>query len=168
MMPENWSELLLSAHKKTLLAALHQHPEDKHMLLDLLLKEKDPLAWRAGWLLGDCISNNDPIIVPLISEIIDLLPEKTESQQREYLKILLRMNLYEKQEGKLFDLCTQLWLNPRKQPSIRMYSFRLMLKIAENHPQLIHEIKIIAQTEHTQNLSKGVRHSVGLLLNKLK
>lgn len=166
-MPENWSDLLLNTHKTSLIEILHQHPEDKIKLLDLLLNEKDPVAWRAGWLLSDCLDTDDPIIIPLISDIIHFIPEKSEGQQREWLKILLRMNLNEEQEGKLFDLSTQLWLNPKKQPSIRMYSFRLMLKIAGKHPDLIPEIKVLASTEHAENLSPGVKHSVGLLLKKL-
>lgn len=162
------SELLLTSHKKSLLEEVAAHPEYRDQLLDLLLNAENPLAWRAGWLLFDCTPPNDPLILPKIDHIIDILPQKMQSQQRELLKLLFKMDLTEHQMGRVFNIASSFWLNPKKQPSVRMYSFRWMLKIAEVHKELLPEVLLLAESPQTQNLSPGVKHSVGLLLKNLR
>jgi hypothetical protein len=55
------------------------------------------------------MSPNDRRIRKYIKRIIDVLPTKMDSQQRELLIVLQRMELNDNYEGCVFDICTKIW-----------------------------------------------------------
>jgi hypothetical protein len=115
---------------------MKSHPEDFEDAIKLAIADKQPYSWRAAWLLWSCMDKNDQRIHRNLEKIIDTLPLKCDDQLRELLIILQRMELNDDYEGKLFDICVNIWEKIGKQPSVRYNAFKLMVKIIKKHPDL--------------------------------
>lgn len=76
------------------------------------------------------------------------------------------MDLDEKYESVLFDMCMNIWEQINKAPSVRINALKLIIKIANKHPELKHEISFLAQDHYLKSLSPGARHSALILLNQ--
>jgi hypothetical protein len=152
--------ILMTFHKKEMMAWLEAHPESFEEAIRLAIADKPTLSWRAAWLLWSCMRDNDQRIIPFITSIIECLEIKRDGHQRELLKILYRMDLSEEQEGYLFDFCTNVWEKLGKAPSVRHNAFRMIIKIASKYPDLSNEIALITQSHYLDTLSPGVRRAV--------
>ena len=87
--------------------------------------------------------------------------------ERELLKILLMMELDEKYEGLLFDICMNVWEQIDKAPSVRINALKMIIKIANKHPELRQEISFLTQDHYLQSFSPGARHSVTKLMKEV-
>jgi hypothetical protein len=157
---------LTSCYKDEMIAFMNAHPECFEEAVELAVSDKQPYSWRAAWLLWSVIEENDKRIKRFIKRIANAAKTKSDSHQRELLKILLMMELVEKDEGVLFDLCMNIWEQISKAPSVRVNALKLIIKIANKHPELKKEISFLAQDHYLESLSPGARHSVLKLLNQ--
>ena len=133
----------------------------------MAVTDKQPYSWRAAFVLWSVIQNNDVRIQKHIKRIVKAVKGKSDGHQRELLKILLMMELDEKYEGVLFDLCMNIWEQIDKSPSVRVNALKMIIKIANKHPELVKEISFLAQDHYLESLSPGARHSVRKLMNEL-
>ena len=164
----NLQLVLTRQYKEGALAYMEEHPEDFEPALKIALSEEPHLGWRAAWLVFNCMTDNDPKIAPFLDQILNVLPEKKDGHQRELLKILMRMELTDDQQGFLFDHCVTLWESVRRTPSIRYAAFRMMVQIASSYPELKHEILVLTQPQFINTLSPGIKNSVRKMIAKLK
>jgi hypothetical protein len=139
---------------------MKSHPEDFEEAVKLAIGDKQPYSWRAAWLLWSCMDKNDQRIHKYVEKIIDTLPTKCDDQLRELLIILQRMEISDDYEGKLFDICVNIWEKIGKQPSIRYNAFKLIVKIVKNHPDLSKEIIFITDSHYMDSLSDTVKNSI--------
>jgi hypothetical protein len=75
--------------------------------------------------------------------------------------------LKEEYEGKLFNLCMNIWEQIDKAPAVRVNAFKFIVKIAKKHRELAKEIAFLAQDHYLESLSPGARHSVSKLMKDL-
>jgi hypothetical protein len=158
---------LLNSYKDELISFMHAHPEYFDEAIELAIADKQPYSWRAAWLLWSCMEVNDERIQKYIKKIIDTLETKDDGHQRELLKILLQMELKDEYEGKLFNLCMNIWEQIDQAPAVRVNAFKFMVKIAKKHPELSQEITFLTQDHYLESLSPGARHSVTKLKKEL-
>ena len=152
--------ILMRFNKSAMISYMENNPGDYAEAIELAVGDKQPYSWRAAWLLWSCMEDNDPRIQKHIPRIISSLPSKQDGHQRELIKILFRMELPEKHEGVLFDLCMNLWEQVSKTPSVRHNALRMIIRIASKYPELHNDIGFITQEHYLQPLSPGVRRSV--------
>ncbi len=158
--------LLLNSYKSDLIAYIELHPEDFEELVELSVSDKQPYSWRAAWLLWSCMANNDKRIHKYIKKIIEILAYRNDNQQRELLMILQRMAISTAYEGRLFDLCINIWTNINKNSSLRFNAFKIMYAISKKYPELSSEIKLMTDDCYTGNLSDNVKKSIHKILRK--
>ncbi len=158
---------LTSCYKNEMISFMKSHPEAFDEAIQLAITDNQPYSWRAAWLLWSCIEENDKRIQKHINKIVNAVKSKNDSHQRELLKILLMMELNEKYEGLLFDLCMNIWEQISKAPAVRVNALKLIIKIANQHPELVKEISFLAQDHYLNSLSPGARHSVSKLMNEI-
>lgn len=77
------------------------------------------------------------------------------------------MNISEKYEGKVFNICMNLWGQISKDPSVRMTAFKFIVKIAKKHPELLVEINFLTQDHYLESLSPGVKKSIVKIMKEL-
>lgn len=157
-------QVLIHAYKKEMLAFMEAHPECFEEAVGLAVSDDQPFAWRAAWLLSDCMLENDPRLRARRDALIAAIAEKADGHQRELLKILLRMDLGERHESRLFDVCMSIWEQPAKSPSVRVTAFRFIVRMARKYPELANELDGLTQDWYLETLSPGIRHSVDRML----
>lgn len=166
-MPTPLEYVLLNTYKDEMNRYLVRHPEFFQEALALALSDRQPLAWRAAWILNHGMESNDPRIRPVVGTMIDLLSKRPDGHIRSLLQILQAMDIPENLEGKLFDLCADIWEMVQKQPSVRLNAFKIMLQITQKHPELKGELHLYLQEHYLETLSPGVRHSIQKMNSQL-
>lgn len=151
---------LLTCHKADLILFLKENPQSFHELSALAFERNNQYSWRAAWLTWSCMNRNDPRIKPYLQTLLEILPNRKSNIQREWLMILHRMELNEEQNGILFDHCQKIWKQTDLQPSVRVNAFKIIAKIADQHPELKNELLFLTQPQYLEPLSKGVKWSV--------
>lgn len=159
--------ILMNSYKDEMISFMNAHPEYFDEAIELAISDKQPYSWRAAWLLWSCIDENDTRVQKHIDKIVSTTKTKSDGHQRELLKILLMMELDEKYEGVLFDICMDIWEQISKAPSVRINALRLIIKIADKHPELRQEISFLTQDHYLESLSPGARHSALKLMNEV-
>lgn len=160
--------ILTHSYKADMISYLKSHPEDFEEAIKLAIADKKPYSWRASWLLWSCMDKNDHRIHRYVKKIIDTLPTKCDDQLRELLIILQRIELSEDYEGRLFDICVNVWEKIGKQPSVRYNAFKLMVKIIKDHPDLSKEITFLTESHYMDSLSESVKKSISKMIAGLK
>lgn len=150
-----------------MISFMEDHPEYFDEAIELAIADKQPYSWRAAWLLWSCMEENDKRIKKYVKRIVETLDSKDGGHQRELLKILLQMELNEEYEGKLFNLCINVWEQIDKAPAVRVNAFKFIVKIAKKHPELDKEISFLAQDHYLEFLSPGARHSVTKMMKDI-
>jgi len=158
---------LLNSYKDEMISFMDTHPEYFEEAIELAIADKQQYSWRAAWLLWSCMEENDRRIQKQIGKIADVLESRDNGHQRELLKILLKMELKEKYEGKLFNLCMDIWEQINKPPAVRVNALKLIIKIVKKHPELSHEITFLTQDQYLDSLSTGAKHSVSKIMMEL-
>lgn len=156
--------MLTNSYKAEMISFLKSHPEYFEEGIRLAVSDKQPYSWRAAWLLWSCMDDNDRRLQKYIKKIIDTVPATNDGQQRELLMILQRMELSERYEGKVFDICLTIWEKTGKRPSVRYNAFKLILKIVKKHPDLFREIEFLTESHYMDSLSNGVKRAIYRML----
>lgn len=159
-MESKLEHILTHGYKEDMISYLNKHPEYFEEAIQLAISDKKPYSWRSAWLLWSCMDNNDIRIQKYLAEILDVLMAKPYNQQRELLQILWKMDLEEEYEGILFDCCVTIWEDVEKQSSVRYRAFLNIIKIAEKHPDLINEVKLLVQEQYLETLTPGAKHAI--------
>jgi hypothetical protein len=150
--------------KNELVSFLRKHPELLEEAIGISLGNQRPQSWRAAWLIGHYMELNDARLLPYVDSILSNIAAKEDGHQREFLKILSRVELTEDQEGILFDVSLSIWEEIHKSPSVRGTAFQTILTIVEKYPELKSEIEHLTQPHYTETLSPGIKHSFHKLI----
>lgn len=166
--PSLESALTKSRSKDEMVAYMDTHPESFEEGIKMILANKQPLAWRAAWLIGDRMLENDKRLRKYKRQMMEVLTVANEGMQREVIKILYNMELNDKEEGKMFEHSVSLWKNIKIRPAVRFYAFKMLLKLADKYKELVPEVKLLASKEYIESLSPGVGRSVAKLVKAMK
>ncbi|MDQ8184005.1 hypothetical protein [Pelagicoccus sp. SDUM812002] len=153
-------DILVSGYAHEMEAYLQSHPEDFPEAIDLAVAERERYSWRAAWLLGNCMEKNDKRVRSSLDRLIAAMPGKPDGHWRELMKIVAVMSLNDEQEGHVFDIAMQQWLNPDRQASVRWKAFQFITDTVHKYPELAEEVKLVLLPELIDPLSPGVRRSV--------
>jgi len=159
-MSANLQEILRTNYKSGVMEYMDSNPGAFYEAIDLALSEDDCYNWRGAWVLGLYISDDDERMKPFLNQILGAIKGKADNHQREFIKILLKMELDENQEGALFNICVDMWEDISKKPAIRYYAIKYMLKLAKKYPELNNELDFFLQERFFTKLSHGMKRSI--------
>ena len=160
--------ILANTYKAQMIDYMGSHPEAFEEAVQLALLDKQPYSKRAAWLLWSVMEDNDLRIQKYLNKIVDVLPNKHESQKRDLMAILSRMELNEDADGKLFDICVDVWKKIDKIQSVRYGALELIVKIARKYPDLLNEVHILVQDQYMEGLAEHLKKSFLKRFEKLK
>lgn len=152
--------------KDQMVAFLKKNPTLFDETIKISIGDDKPQSWRAAWLVKHYMQKNDRHVKPKINLILKVISNKGDGHQRELLKILLEMELNEKQEGILFDKCMNIWEDIAKSPSVRSFAFLILINTVKKYPELINEIEFLTQSHYLETLSPGIRNSVERIIRE--
>ncbi|MDR2148908.1 MAG: hypothetical protein LBE91_20905 [Tannerella sp.] len=155
---------LSTKYKSGLVSFLQANPDCFNELLQLALSDDRDYAFGAAWAITLIMEKNDTRLRDYVAEMIRILPHLKDGHKRALLMILRNMEIPEACEGELFDFCVSLWETTALAPSLRSCAFQNILCIAEKYPELQHEIQYLTEEKYLETLTKGIRHSVRLMM----
>ena len=158
---------LVSCYKDEMISFLRSHPEHFDEAIQLAISDHQPYSWRSAWLLWSCMEKNDKRIQKHFKSIVVSIAAKKDGHQRELLKILYQMEINEKYEGIIFNICMNIWEQIDKDPSVRFNALKFIIKIAKNHPELLDEIIFLTQDHYLESLSPGVKRSIEKMMKEV-
>lgn len=158
-------EILAGRFNKEELAKLLNADREKfEETLIIALQDIHPVSWRASWMLYHTMEEQDNRLQPFLPQLIAALKGKGDGHQRELLRIIGLLDITEEYEGILFDACMEIWEQVGKIPSVRIFAFRLIVRIARKYPELKNEIAFLTQEHYTETLSPGIKNSLQKLI----
>ncbi len=155
-----FEQVLVEERKVGQVAFLRENPEVFAEALRLAGSDRAPQCWRAASVLETCMQDNDARVVGAVDGLLAVLPVREDGHQRELMKILLRMELGDEQEGRFFDAAVKIWEDPAQQPGTRGTAMRFILKMAQKYPDLHGEVRAMTQGPYLRSLSPGIRHAL--------
>ncbi len=153
--------------KDELVGFLKQNPHLFEEAVDIALGDYHPQSWRAAWLVKHYMKRDDERLKSKVNSILKVIPNKGDGHQRELLKILMEMNLSEKQNGILFDNSMNIWEDINKSSSVRGYAFSIIINIVKKYPELINETRHLTQSHFLEPLSPGIRSSIEKIIKEV-
>ena len=137
-------------------------------LLDLAVYEKDPLAWRAAWILDGCSEFNPLIARGSISLIIKKLPGiKSTSVIRSLLRLMCRYEIPEDDQGMLIDRCFSYMVSELFPVAVKVHAMQIIYNHAMIYPELKSELKTVIEDQIINN-SVGFRSRGKRIIRQLE
>jgi hypothetical protein len=131
-------------------------------LLHLALHEKDPLAWRAAWILDGSDEQCPGLAADFISTIVRALPEiKSRGTLRSLLRLLCRYDIGETEQGILIDLCFKYLVSELYPVAVKVHAMQLIYHHVLIYPELKDELVSVIMDQVGNNTvgfkSRGMR-----------
>ena len=131
-------------------------------LLKLSLNEKDPLAWRAGWILDGSDELYPGLASDHISKIIQKLPDlKSTGTVRSLLRLLSRYKISEDDQGLLIDLCFGYMVSGFYPVAVKVHAMQIIFNHSLMYPELKKELVTVIEDQVGNNSvgfkSRGMR-----------
>ena len=137
-------------------------------LLQLALQEKDPLAWRASWVLDGSDEQKPGLAKSYISEIVKALPDlKSKGSLRSLLRLLSRHDIPEKEQGMLIDLCFSYLVSERYPLAVKAHAMMIIYNHVLLYPELKDEF-ITVMEDHMENNSVGFKSRARNLIKQME
>ena len=124
------------AEKDLFISEVGQSADKFHDLLHLTLFEKDPLAWRAAWILDGSDEQNPGLASGHLTTIIQRLPElESKGALRSLLRMLCRYDIPEDDQGLLVDLCFSYMVSELYPVAVKVHAMQVIYKHTLIYPE---------------------------------
>ena len=121
-------------------------------LLELSLHEKDPLAWRACWVLDGSDEKEPGLARKYIPAVIEALPTlESMGTLRSLLRLLCRYDIPEEQQGLLIDLCFNYLVSEKYPVAVKAHAMQIIYHHVLIYPELKDEFITILEDQAKNN-----------------
>ena len=150
------------AEKEMFIEAVGRSEDNFRILLEFSLYEKDPLAWRASWILDGSDEQHPGRADPHISRIIQTLPGlESKGSLRTLLRMLTRYEIPEEDQGLLIDLCFRYMVSELYPVAVKVHAMQIIYNHVLLYPELKDELVTVIQDQVANNTvgfkSRGMR-----------
>ena len=148
--------------KNFLIRDVGKSDEKFSQLLNLSLNEKDPVAWRAGWILDGSDEEQPGLAQNYISNIVQKLPElESRGTLRCLLRLLSRYDIPEDYQGLLIDLCFEYMVSELIPVAVKVHAMQIIYNHVLLYPELKAELITVIEDQVDNNtvgfMSRGRR-----------
>jgi len=131
-------------------------------LLDLALHDKDPVAWRASWVLDGSDEQQPGLATTYLSKIIQALPAlESKGSLRSLLRMLCRYDIPEEKQGLLIDLCFSYLVSELYPLAVKVHAMQIVYNHVLIYPELKDELVTVLEDQMENNsvgfLARGRR-----------
>jgi len=132
--------------------AVGQSRKNVATLLDLIFKEKDPVAWRAAWVLDGCDELYPDLAGPSVPSIIKQLPGLSSSGAlRSLLRMLCRYEIPEEFQGLLIDQCFGYMVSELYPVAVKVHAMQIIYNHVLLYPDLKDELITVIEDQMGNN-----------------
>lgn len=159
------------ATRELYIAEVGRSEEKFASLVKLALFEKDPLAWRAAWILDGSDEQNPGLATKSIAGIIHALEGiKSKGALRSLLRLLCRYDIHEDEQGILIDLCFSYMVSELYPVAVKVHAMQIIYQHVLIYPELKEELITVISDQVANNTvgfkSRGMRIIKQLKSNK--
>ncbi len=143
---------------------------DSHLktLLQLALHEKDPLSWRACWVLDGADEKKPGLALKYIPEIVRLLPSlESKGALRSLLRLLSRHEIPEDEQGLLIDLCFKYLVSELYPVAVKAHAMQIIYHHVLLYPELKNELIAVIE-DQADNNSVGFKARGNILIKQME
>ena len=143
---------------------------DSHFntLLQLALHEKDPLAWRASWVLDGSDEYKPGLALNYISTIVKALPAvESRGSLRSLLRLLSRHDIPADEQGVLIDLCFSYLVSELYPLAVKAHAMMIIYNHVLIYPELKGEF-IAVMEDQADNNSVGFKTRARNLIKQME
>ena len=131
-------------------------------LWDLALYEKDPVAWRAAWILDGAAELHPEIALNHIGALVRQLPDiDSTGTLRCLLRLLCRYEIKEDEQGILIDLCFGYMVSELYPVAVKVHAMQIIYNHVLLYPELKDELVTVIRDQVVNNSvgfkSRGMR-----------
>jgi hypothetical protein len=118
-------------------------------LFDLFLNDKYRVTQRAAWPLSYCVITRPELMKNNFGKLIANLnnPGIHNSIKRNTVRLLKSVNIPEKYEGAVMDICFNYVVSPNEAVAIKAFSLTILGNFAKKYPDVIPEIKLLIEDQ---------------------
>ena len=147
------SQVILQEHSKKQCDKIVQwvgNDQDRfNELFNLFLNAEYRIAQRAAWPLSYSVINHPVLISDNFERLIENL-KKTglhDAIKRNTLRLLQNVDIPEKYEGAVMEICFQYLESPAEAVAIKAFSITMLGNLAKKYPEIIPEIRLIIEEQ---------------------
>jgi len=138
--------------KEILIREAASSEQEYTSLLQLALNDKDPLAWRAAWILDGAAEANPDMALKHIRQIVRKLPAiKSGGTIRSLLRMLSRYHIPEEEQGLLIDLCFRYMVSELYPVAVKVHAMQILYNHCLIYPDLKDELKTVIEDQISNN-----------------
>lgn len=142
--------------------------ENITILIELVFNEKDPVNWRAAWILDGSDEQFPGIVRKFIPRIIKQLPRlKSTGSIRSLLRMLCRYEIPEEQQGVLIDLCFKYMVSELYPVAVKVHAMQIIYNHVLLYPELKEELVTVIEDQMANN-SVGFKSRGQRILRQLE
>jgi hypothetical protein len=157
-----------AAEKDLLVEEVIQSEAHFNTLLHLALKERDPVAWRACWVLDGSDEQRPGLARKHISRIVQALSQiNSKGTLRSLLRLLSRYDIPEKDQGRLIDLCFSYLVSELYPVAVKVHAMQIIYNHVLLYPELKHELITVIK-DQVQNNSVGFKSRGNILIKQME
>jgi hypothetical protein len=137
-------------------------------LLQLALHDKDPLAWRACWVLDGSDELKPGMARRHIPQIVQALPQlESKGTLRSLLRLLSRYDIPEEEQGLLIDLCFSYLVSELYPVAVKVHAMQIIYKHVLLYPELKDELVAVIEDQMANN-SVGFKSRGSRLIKQME
>ncbi len=156
------------AEKELFISEVGKSDEKFADLLNLALFEKDPLAWRATWILDGSDELHPGLAFGYRAKIIQNLPQlKSKGALRSLLRLLCRYDIPEEDQGLLIDLCFGYLVSELYPVAVKVHAMQIVYMHTLIYPELKEELITVIE-DQVENNSVGFKSRGLRIIRQLK
>lgn len=158
----NIRDALLEVHSKAQAVKIAEYVgDDSERFAELMKQLLGPvyrLSQRAAWPVSYCIERHPELVKPYFNVLIKQL-ERDDAHvavKRNVARLLQFVEIPKRYQGRVFDACYNLLADPAEPVAVRVFSMTVAAKLAENEPELMDELRLVAN-KYPQAATAGFR-----------
>jgi hypothetical protein len=138
-------------------------------LFCLFLQEEYRVTQRAAWPMSYCVIANPLFIKKHWKKLVNNLkkPDLHDAVKRNSIRFLQNMEIPEKYQGDLMDICFKYLESPTEALAIKVFSMSVLGNLAKTYPDIKPELKLIIE-EQLSNQTAGFKSRAKKILRMLE
>ena len=137
-------------------------------LLQLALHEKDPVAWRACWIMDGSDEKKPGLARRYVGKIVRALPElESKGTLRSLLRLLTRYDIPEEEQGLLIDLCFSYLVSELYPVAVKAHAMQIIYNHVLLYPELKGELIAVIE-DQADNNSVGFKARGNILIKQME
>jgi hypothetical protein len=121
-------------------------------LLEMALHDKDPVAWRASWVLDGSDEQQPGLAAPYLHKIVQALPAlESRGSLRSLLRMLCRYDISEEDQGLLIDLCFRSLVSELYPLAVKVHAMQIIYNHVLLYPELKDELVAVLEDQMENN-----------------